>query len=69
MYQPKPLGLSPPLGFIPPCFGGGRRRRRRENFGLYGLIFIDFLNKIDDFEAKMSKNFAPAPRFFSNIHF
>ena len=46
--------LPPHWVFTPPLFWRGRRRRRRENFGDLGWFFIDFLSKIDDFEAKTS---------------
>ena len=39
------------------------RRRRREIFGDMEWIFMNFLHKIDDFETKILKKFAPAARF------
>ena len=53
----------------PPLLEGPGAEGAEKILGYFDLILVDFLNKIDDFESKIAKIFAPAARFSWNVHF
>ena len=54
---PPYLIIHPPLLEVPGAEGA------EKILGYFDSVFIDFLHKIDDFECKNAKIFAPAARF------
>ena len=65
----NPIKGNPWVYHPTPSRTSAKTRGGREHSEDLGLFFIDFLHKIDDFEAKTSKNFAPAARFPWELYF
>ena len=64
------VGFMPPRRvYAPPLLWRVGAEGAEKILGIWGWFFIDFLHKIDDFEAKTSKIFAPAARFPWELYF